>query len=134
MARPLTSQEKTQARLIWPRMNVDSVVVTDEATTRYSCIAWTLGITTSWIWPWGTLNPSKAEFDAEYGRFGFSPADVGNIAAFGLDLTSMTHGSIRGPDHWPRWESKCGAWLRIQHGLDEMEGGSIYGSVLGFYT
>src|SRR5205823_13813495 len=28
----------------------------------------------------------------------------------------------------------CGAWLRIQHGLAEMEGGTLYGDVLGFYT
>lgn len=46
----------------------------------------------------------------------------------------MTHGSITGPGHGPRWESKCGAWLRIQHGLGELEGGSLYGNVLGFYA
>ena len=32
MARSLSPQEKTIARQTWPRMNVDAVVVTDEAT------------------------------------------------------------------------------------------------------
>jgi hypothetical protein len=114
-------------------MNVDTVVVTDEATARYNCLSWTLGITTSWFWPWGSRLATKVEFDLEYRRFGFSPAGSGTIAAFGLDLNLMTHGSISGPGHGPRWESKCGAWLRIQHGLGEMEGGSLYGNVLGFY-
>ena len=45
----------------------------------------------------------------------------------------MTHGSISGPEYGPRWESKCGAWLRIQHGLGEMESGILYGNVHGFY-
>jgi hypothetical protein len=133
MARSLTPQEKAQARQVWPRMNVDAVVVTDEATNRYNCLSWTLGITTSWVWPWGSRNATKAEFDALYRSYGFSPAGAGTIAAFGLNLNSMTHGSITGPGHGPRWESKCGAWLRIQHSLGEMEGGSLYGNVLGFY-
>lgn len=133
MTRSLTPQEKSQARQIWPRMNVDAVVVTDEATNRYNCVSWSLGITANWIWPWGARNPTKAEFDALYLSYGFRPAGAGIIAAFGLDPLSMTHGSISGLEHSPRWESKCGAWLRIQHGLGEMEGGSLYGDVLGFY-
>jgi hypothetical protein len=133
VTRLLTLQEKSQARQIWPRMNVDAVIVTDEATNRYNCLAWTLGISASWVWPWGSRSPSKVEFDVLYRSYGFSPAGAGIIAAFGLDVHSMTHGSISGPEHGPRWESKCGAWLRIQHGLGEMEGGSLYGSVHGFY-
>lgn len=44
----------------------------------------------------------------------------------------MTHGSISGPGHGPRWESKYGADLRIQHGLNELVGSS-YGRVVAFY-
>jgi hypothetical protein len=133
MSRSLTPQEKAQACQVWPRMNVDAVVVTDEATNRYNCLAWTLGITTSWVWPWGGRDATKPEFDSFYGSYGFSPAASGTIAVFGLDLNSMTHAGITGPGHGPRWESKAGTWLRIQHGLGEMEGGSLYGDVLGFY-
>jgi hypothetical protein len=46
----------------------------------------------------------------------------------------MTHASVSGVGHGLRWESKCGTWLRIQHGLTEMEGGNFYGNVLGFYA
>jgi hypothetical protein len=115
-------------------MTVTAVVVTGNATTRYNCLAWTLGITTSWIWPWGPRYPTKAELDAFYRSYGFIPAGSGPIAVFGLNLGSMTHASISGAGHGPRWESKCGAWLRIQHGLAEMEGGVFYGNVLGFYS
>ena len=45
----------------------------------------------------------------------------------------MTHGCISGPGHGPRWESKCGSDLRIQHGLGELTGAS-YGRVVAFYT
>src|SRR5262249_8898107 len=133
-ARSLAAQEQTQAKQMWPRMNVAGVAVTDGATTRYNCLAWALGITTSWIWPWTTATVTKTQFDAFYLGEGYIPAASGSIAVFGLNAGAMTHGSISGPGHGPRWESTCGAWLRIQHGLAEMEGGSLYGTVVGFYT
>jgi hypothetical protein len=92
MSRSLTPQEKVLARAIGPRMNVDSIVVTDEATQRYNCLAWTLGITTSWIWPWGDRDATKAEFDSFYLGQGFSPSGSGEVAALGIDSRSMTHG------------------------------------------
>ena len=134
MPRSLTPQEKQEAKQVWPRLDVEAVVVTDEKTRNYNCLAWTFGITTSWVWPWGSRNATKTEFDVLYRSKGFTPAGAGEIAAFGLNLGSMTHGSISGPGHGPRWESKCGAWLRIQHGLGELEGGALYGNALGFYT
>jgi hypothetical protein len=115
-------------------MNVATVVVSANATTQYNCLAWTLGITTSWIWPWSAPNVTKVEFDAFYQSHGFTPAGAGPIAVFGLNLHAMTHASISGPGRGPRWESKCGAWLRIRHGLAEMEGGTLYGDVVGFYS
>src|SRR5260370_14091773 len=130
--RPLTAPEQAQAKQLWPRMNVGAVIVTDNATPRYNCLAWTLGISTSWIWPWAKGNVSKAHFDNLYRSHGFTPSGSGPVAVFGLNQNAMTHGSISGPGHGPRWESKCGAWLRIQHGLAEMEGGVLYGNVLGF--
>jgi hypothetical protein len=115
-------------------MNVATAVVSANATAQYNCLAWTLGITTSWIWPWSTADVTKVEFDAFYHSHGFVPASSGPIAVLGLNLNVMTHASITGPGHGPRWESKCGAWLRLQHGLAEMEGGTLYGDVLGFFS
>lgn len=134
LPRALTPAEKKDAQKFWPKMDVDKVVVTDEATVAYNCLAWTLGITTSWVWPWvGHEYATQKEFDALYATYGFKPAGSGEIAGLGMNADAFGHGSISGAGHGPRWESKCGKWLRIQHGLGEMEGG-VYGNVYRFYT
>jgi hypothetical protein len=79
-------------------------------------------------WPGNSL----ANFDTFYHGFGFVRASDGTIAAWGTSISSMTHGSVTGPGHGPRWESKCGSDLRIQHGLGELAGSS-YGHVVAFY-
>lgn len=128
MARPMTAAEKQRFARLFPALDVDLAVVTGEFNPAYNCIAWTVGITTRWVWPGGSI----AAFDAFYQGFGFIQAGDGPVAAWGLSTTHMTHGCISGPGHGPRWESKCGADLRIQHGLGELVGSS-YGRVLTFY-
>ncbi len=81
-----------------------------------------------WLWPGNAL----ANFDTFYHGFGFVRAGDESIAAWGLSTSNMTHGSVTGPGHGPRWESKCGNDLRIQHGLGELVSSS-YGRVLAFY-
>lgn len=129
MARAMTPAEKQRFRVYFPALNVDQAVVTAEVSKVYNCLSWTLGITNRWIWPGGTIQA----FDALYNGAGFVRAGTGPIAAWGSSLTQMTHGCISGTGHGPRWESKCGADLRIQHGLNELVGAS-YGRVLAFYT
>lgn len=102
-------------------------MVTDEASSTYNCIAWTVGVTSAWIWP----GKSLIDFDTFYAGRGFTRSTGGPIAAWQLS-GAMTHGCISGPNHGPRWESKCGADLRIQHGLGEFAGSS-YGHVVAFY-
>ncbi|MBY0524778.1 MAG: hypothetical protein K2R98_15340 [Gemmataceae bacterium] len=128
MTRPMTPAEKTRFKASFPGLDVDRAIVTDEISTVYNCIAWTVDITTRWLWPGGTL----ANFDTFYRRFGFVRAGDGPIAAWGHSTANMTHGSVSGPGHGPRWESKCGGDLRIQHGLGELVGSS-YGRVVAFY-
>ena len=128
MARPMTSAEKARFRAYFPALDVNQAVVTDGPSTAYNRIAWTVGITTRWIWPGGTL----ATFDTFDHGFGLVRSGDGPVAAWGHSTTHMTHGSVSGPGHGPRWESKCGGDLRIQHGLGELVG-SMYGRVLGFY-
>jgi hypothetical protein len=94
----------------------------------YNCISWTVGVTNRWLWPGGSL----ANFDTFYHGFGFVRAGDGPVAVWGISASNMKHGSISGPGHGPRWESKCGPDLRIQHGLGELVG-STYGRVLAFY-
>jgi hypothetical protein len=114
-------------------MNVDAVEVTGEADPVYNCLAWTLGLTNTWVWPWPQGKVTKAQFDALYKARGFDPAATGPVAVFGMNTTDMTHGCISGSGHGTRWESKLGQYIRITHGLGEMEG-ETYGKTLGFYA
>jgi hypothetical protein len=128
MARPMTPAEKQRFQGYFPSLDVNRAIVTGEVTTLYNCISWTVGITNRWLWPGNSL----ADFDTFYRGFGFIRASDGTIAAWGISTSSMTHGSVSGPGHGPRWESKCGGDLRIQHGLNELVSSS-YGHVTGFY-
>jgi hypothetical protein len=128
MARPMTAAEKQRFRGYFPSLNVDQAVVTGETSTVYNCISWTVGVTDRWLWPGSSIG----DFDNLYRGFGFVRAGDGPIAAWGHSTSNMTHGSISGPGHGPRWESKCGSDLRIQHGLNELVGSS-YGRVVAFY-
>jgi hypothetical protein len=131
----LSPNDRRIASLTWgyhgyfPNLNVAQAVVTDNASSAYNCIAWTVGITNRWIWPGGSL----AHFDTFYRGYGFVRLGNGPIAAWGTSTAGMTHGSVSGPGHGARWESKCGRDLRIQHGLNELVGG-LYGRVLAFYS
>ncbi len=128
MPRPMTAPEKQRFRGLFPKLNVNQAVVTGEVSAVYNCLAWTVGLTDRWLWPGSSL----VNFVLFYQGFGFIRAGDGPIAAWGHSISGMTHGSISGPGHGPRWESKCGADLRIHHGLHELEGSS-YGRVLAFF-
>ena len=67
MARQMTAPEQQRFQGYFPNLNVAQVVVTDNATSAYNCIAWTVRITNRWIWPGGSL----AHFDAFYRGYGF---------------------------------------------------------------
>ncbi len=129
MSRPMRPAEKQQFHAYFPNLNVNAAVVTGEASSVYNCISWTVGYTDRWIWP----GPTIQQFDAVYRKFGFVRAGNGPIAAWGQSTSAMTHGCISGPGHGPRWESKCGSDLRIQHALNELVGAS-YGRVVAFYA
>jgi hypothetical protein len=128
MTRSMTPPEKTRFKGYFPSLDVDKAVVSDEMTAVYNCISWTVGVTDRWLWP----GDSIAAFDTFYKGYGFARTADGPIAAWGQSTSNMTHGSISGSGHGLRWESKCGKDLRIQHGLDELEGAS-YGRVVAFY-
>ncbi len=134
LERPMTKDEKVRFHEYFPVLDVDKAVVTDEATPQYNCIAWSGGITDQWVWPpqmYPNLSEDKA-FDKFYASRGFVRAEKGELARWSNDQ-GITHGSISGPGHGPRWESKCGGEARIQHGFDELQG-EIYGKPDTFYT
>ncbi len=134
LERPMTEDEKVRFHEYFPVLDVDKAVVTDEATPQYNCIAWSAGITDQWVWP-PEMYPNLSEdeaFDKFYASRGFKRAEKGELARWSNDQ-GITHGSISGPGHGPRWESKCGQEARIQHGFDELQG-EIYGKPDVFYT
>jgi len=90
MARPMTAAERQRFAAAFPNLNVNLAVVTDNATPVYNCIAWTVGITTRWIWPGGSIG----HFDTFYHGFGFVRSGNGPIAAWGTSASAMTHGSV----------------------------------------
>ena len=124
----MTTAEKTRFKGYFPALDVDRAVVTDGMSKVYNCISWTVGVSNRWLWPGSSL----ANFDTFYHGLGFVRAGDGPVAAWGHSTTNLTHGSVTGPGHGPRWESKCGPDLRIQHGLGELVGSS-YGRVVAFY-
>ncbi|MDT4292376.1 hypothetical protein RO575_22650 [Methylomonas sp. MO1] len=127
MTRQMTQQEKSQFKGWFPNLDVNAAVVTGEPTQTYNCISWTLGVTDRWLWPGASI----ASFDTFYRQWGFSRSGSRHIAAWGSSASSMTHGCVSGS--CPRWESKCGNSLSIQHGLTELEGAN-YGRVSAFYN
>lgn len=138
LPRFLTPDEQVIAKKWWPHLDLSGPIVTGEQSVVYNCLAWTLGFEDRWLWPWRPIDRkvTRAEFDELYLTFSFVPSGLAPkppIAVFGMSSSDMKHGSVSGPTHGRNWESKCGQWLRIQHGLYEMAGGS-YGDVLGFYS
>src|SRR5688572_11212891 len=116
----MTQVEKARFKGYFPGLDVDLAVVTGELSRVYNCIAWTVGVSNRWLWPGNSLS----DFDTFYTGLGFIQANDGPIAAWGHSTSKMTHGSVSGSGHGPRWEPKCGADLRIQHGLAELVGSS----------
>ena len=90
MARQMTAPEKQRFKGYFPNLNVDQAVVTGEKSPVYNCLAWTLGVTTSWIWPGKTIQ----DFDKLYNAAGFVRSANGPIAVWGDSLQAMTHGCI----------------------------------------
>lgn len=124
----MTVPEKARFKAYFPVLDVDRAIVTDGVSTVYNCIAWTVGVSNRWLWPGNAL----ADFDTFYSGFGFVRGGDGSIAVWGHSTGHVTHGSVTGVGHGPRWESKCGGDLRIQHGIGELVGSS-YGRVVTFY-
>jgi hypothetical protein len=135
--RKMTDQEKKDFREYFTALDVDKAVVSGPATPEYNCISWTVGETHQWFWPpsmYPSMDP-EAAFDKFMGNYGYAPAppDVVGDVAHWVDNNGPTHGSIQGSEHGPRWESKCGQDLKIQHDRDELNG-ETYGHISRYYV
>ncbi|RJR13103.1 hypothetical protein C4588_01305 [Candidatus Parcubacteria bacterium] len=135
LERPMTQGEKSRFKMYFPKLDVEKAVVSGEATPVYNCISWTAGVTDEWCWP-PSMYPGVSEkeaFDKFYASYGFKPAPEGGEVARWRNTDGLTHGSVSGPGHGPRWESKCGQDLKIQHDKNELES-DVYGWIDSYYT
>jgi len=120
----------------FPSLSFDDVWITAPIDPQYNCLAWTLGITDRWVWPWSVPMVGSGQFSELYRQFGLYIGAPAKVVAWGQTLRDMTHGSIRYagnlgvPD---LWESKLGASWRITHSLDGLKG-RLYGSTLLYYA
>lgn len=143
--RPMTEDEKADFKSWFPALDVDAAIVTADATPQYNCISWTTGNTESWDWPpymHPDLSPREA-FAKYYTDRGFTPlpGKIDDLKELKSDVVAYwedanddpTHGSVAGPTHGERWESKCGQAARIQHGREELYG-DVYGHIANFYV
>ena len=142
--RPMSDDEKADFHSWFPKLDVDKAVVTAEATPRYNCISWSSGNSKSWDWPpnmYPDQGPVEA-FSTYYTERGFTPISAEDAAAlppgskelvaYWEDPNGPTHGSVSGPTHGDRWESKCGQAARIQHERDGLVS-DVYGEIKGYW-
>jgi len=128
----------------------DDDVIQSSSIPGYNCISWSGGITSYWEWP---LNSSSSyrdtityddltSFDNFYRSRGLTRvgADSTNaiVALWGNDIGNgvidYTHASVRNGDgnlHGYDWESKLGAYERIFHPENALNG---YGHIVEYYT
>ena len=120
MTRSMTPAEKEQFRKLFSGMDVDRVVVTGEATPEYNCVAWTLGVTTTWMDPGSRLE----DFNNYYMARGFVVGSQREYKVRVWRLSKppyplfMIHASVYLPPGHA--ESKFGELLRAQHREGEL--------------
>jgi len=138
----MTLAEKMDFKIYFPLLDVDKSQVTAPETPTYNCISWTTGNTQSWDWPPRMYEGTPVEcFQQYYKDRGFTEitpeqaATIGKdkeLVAYWEDPNGPTHGSVSGPSHFDRWESKCGQAARITHDRDELES-QVYGKIKSYW-
>lgn len=133
-SRALTQSEAAELESLFPYLDTSNVLVTDEATYVYNCIAYAMGITWKWINPRSNLYALEDQFvnaKNEGAPYNFSVVNPyyinADVDGWGNTVADMTHASVR--YDYSDFESKLGASLRITHARTDLEGG-MYGSIL----
>ncbi|MGM9806158.1 MAG: hypothetical protein ACI3Z7_06985 [Candidatus Aphodosoma sp.] len=157
-ARCKTADEVLQ---FFPLLKSDDAIQSSPASSKYNCIAWTGGITSSWEWPSSTsssfyydsltydrYNPKThlMAFDSYYSWRGLTRtganADNGKVALWAQinpdgSIKEYTHASItKGADcnaHGYSWESKAGQLMRFFHPKNAIGGTDGYGQIVEYY-
>ncbi|WP_420329428.1 DUF7689 domain-containing protein [Paenibacillus gorillae] len=116
-----------------------------DADPSYNCLAYALGNTSSWIWPWGSSNPTSSQVDTYLSGKGysisraFSSTTKGDyeIVSYGTS-SNITHFSKVGAARVGSTEysnAKWGQAERLQHlGWDPYTVNGTYGAAVRKYA
>lgn len=103
-------------------------------TQNYNCLAYAIGITNTWVWPWGTRNPSLSETTTYLETLGYERANTYSancIVAYGTSTSNITHFSkVSGGVV----VAKCGSLELLQHTTYQAYYTDSYGSAQAFYV
>lgn len=139
----------------FPLLTQDDAIRSAPATGAYNCIAWSGGVSNTWIWPpsnLSTYNCSSANylqcFDNFYsnnpvrypGAWNYTrtgATEANSIVDLWKTATAYTHASVKKPGnnhpHGYDWESKPGSTNRTLHPRYALTQANWYGSVSNYY-
>ena len=104
-------------------------------TDSYNCLAYALGNTSSWIWPWGEDCPDVPHLTSYMGRLGYVPVTTYQsdcVVAYGPSSSTITHfsKSVSGTV-----TAKCGQLELMQHsGYNAYFANGGYGTPQAYYV
>lgn len=108
------------------------------ATSRYNCLAYALGNTTSWVWPWGSSNPSSSQVDSYMSSRGYTGAAYSSsktgmsIVSYGTSSSNITHFSKISSSSSS--DAKWGSLERLRsNGWDPYKPAGPYGYAVRMY-
>ena len=129
IGRPPTAEEKARLESRHPNLaKTRDWRVTGEYCTSYNCIAWSVGVTDEFLWPFDD-EEAYDHFYEGYGYVRVEDEETADIAMWVSPSGDAVHAARRVAGGW--WESKIGKTERILHRLDDLDGS--YGRVFKFY-
>jgi hypothetical protein len=138
-SRALTNAEFDSLRPDFPYVDWPDIYYWGAATPiggripAYNCLAWSLGVQSSWIWPWADGPVRQDQFYQLYSVYGV-PQKSGPIDLWGKSGNDMKHGSIQLEVYpSPRivwYTSKLGQSILVIHRTTGTLSGGIYGESL----
>ena len=115
----------TALALIYPKEIYDEIAYNYKeigpADPNYNCLAYALGNTTSWIWPWSTDTATQSQVDNYLNLYGYSGNSFGyvyatpGIISYGHGSDAINHfaratASYVAKSKWGQWELMETTW------------------------
>lgn len=144
----ISSRRKPSFERWWPNLRPTGYTVTDEASMRYNCFAWSIHRIDCWLDPdpemqkagencWPSEIPREYTLEAfiqAYATFGFTPCDNYELED-GFEKV-VIYGNSSTPEHAARqlpngrWSSKIGEYEVIEHDLNAFDGGKYFRNII----